>query len=183
MTHQDNARDYLQLRAPLGWEDLFRRLTWHHRVNWNAPDYITEEEHPDGSDGRATTTELDEVEAISSLYTEQDPWIDFGSLEEVEPEPRHALLIDLDGPAWLIPSSTGGHGHLYAEVPGGIPDDALWRFLDAAVEIGLVEEGYVGACKSRGMTSLRAPWIRKGEEPRPDAPQPVETLDALEGLQ
>ena len=37
-------------------------------------------------------------------------------------------------------------------------------------KIGLVEEGYVSACKSRGMTSLRAPWVKKGEEEPPDSP-------------
>lgn len=138
---------------PFGLRALYRRLTWHTDVKWAVPDYVDDVAF--AVDDRRATTDPEEVEAISSCHR-----LD---LDKPAAERRHALLIDIDQPAWLIPSSTGGHGHLYVDLE--IPDDALWRFLDAAAEIGLVEEGYVGACKARGMTSLRAPWVEKGREP------------------
>lgn len=141
--------------AALPWSlrNLYRRLTWHTEVRWDVPDYVDDVAH--AVDDRRATEDEGVMEAVSSAFRT--------SLDRPAAERRHALLIDIDCPAWLIPSSTGGHGHLYVDLD--IPDEALWRFLDAAAEIGLVEEGYVNACRERGMTSLRAPWIVKGEEP------------------
>lgn len=132
---------------------LVRRITWHSEIAWDVPDYEDDVAH--AVDDRRATTDPDVVEAFSSAHR---------STVDNPPETRyHALLLDIDCPAWLLPSSTGGHGHLYVDLE--IPDDKLWTFLDAAADIGLVEEGYVSACKARGMTSLRPPWIVKGEEP------------------
>jgi len=72
---------------------------------------------------------------------------------------RHALLLDIDHPAWLLPSSTPGHHHLYVDIECGFDD--LVNFLRAAERIGLVEKGYVACSRERGWTSLRLPWIRK----------------------
>jgi hypothetical protein len=156
------AESWMQA-APPKLAALIRNLTWHRRVDWNVPDYIDDVETVDEEteetipgDGRRVTSDLEQVEAFSSLL-KPDIW---DSEHEVK---DHALLLDIDVPAWLIPSSTEGHGHLYAQLR--CSSDALWRFLEAAVEVGLVEEGYLGACRSRGMTTLRAPWIVKGDEP------------------
>lgn len=139
---------------PVGLRHLVRRLTWHSEIAWDVPDYEGDVAH--AVDDRRATTDPEVVEAFSSCYR-----------SDVDLEPahqrNHALLLDLDVPAWLLPSSTGGHGHLYVDLD--IPEDKLWTFLDAAADIGLVEEGYVSACKARGMTSLRPPWIVKGQEP------------------
>lgn len=152
------TNDWLKT-APAGLAALIHRLTWHHRVRWDAPDYVEDEAFGEGGDGRKVTTDLTEAEAISSAYP-----------DAIRPEgdQYHALLLDLDVPAWLIPSTTEGHGHLYVQL--AVLDEELWEFLEAAAKIGLVEEGYVSACKSRGMTSLRAPWVRKGEERPPGTP-------------
>lgn len=147
------AADWLAT-APDGFQEFVDRLTWHTEVQWDVPDYVDDEAHTD--DGRHVTTDLAIAEAFSSEET--------GQGDNPDQHRHHGLLIDLDVNAWLIPSSSGpGHGHLYVDL--SVPAGDLWDFLDAAVRIGLVEEGYVSACKSRGMTSLRAPWIRKGEEP------------------
>lgn len=139
---------------PVDLRHLVRRLTWHSEIRWDVPDYVDDVAH--AVDDRRATTDPEVVEAFSSCYR--------SDLELDPPRQRnHALLLDLDVPAWLLPSSTGGHGHLYVDLE--IPEDKLWRFLDAAADIGLVEEGYVSACKARGMTSLRPPWIEKGREP------------------
>lgn len=149
------AEDWIAT-APDGFHELADRLTWHTEVRWDVPDYVDDKAYVD--DGRHVTTDLDEVEAFSSRWTDQPPHAADDPGSEV-----HGILIDLDVPAWLIPSSTSGHGHLYVDLPVLVGD--LWDFLDAAVRVGLVEEGYVNACKARGMTSLRAPWVTKGEEP------------------
>lgn len=160
------AQDWLRT-APAGLAAMIRRMTWHSKVNWNAPDYIEAGEFGDDDegkpkgDGREITERLEDVEAVSSLKS--------GYLNEPDGCRFHGLLIDLDVPAWLVPSSTQGHGHLYVDLH--LNEDKLWPFLEAAAEIGLVEEGYVRACKSRGMTSLRAPWVRKGEERLPGTPE------------
>lgn len=149
------ATDWLA-QAPEGLANLIKRLTWHHKVRWEAPDYIEAGEWGDNGDGREVTTDPEKVEAFSSKT---------GALFCT---PMHALVLDIDVPAWLVPSSTPGHSHLYVDL--SVTEDDLWDFLDKAAAIGLVEVGYVSACKSRGMTSVRAPWIVKGQEPSRTVP-------------
>lgn len=75
---------------------------------------------------------------------------------------HHKLIIDLDLPAKLVPSSTPGHFHLY--VDHEIEKDAYFGLLAALVRAGLVEPGYLGASESRGYTAVRLPWIKKEAE-------------------
>lgn len=153
--------------SPLGLRHLITKMTWHTDVKWAVPDYVDDVAW--AVDGRRETDELDKTEALSSALVGVDPWI---NLSDGEPDPntptRHMLALDLDVPAWLVPSSTYGHGHLYVDLTlanhGGVPAEDLFEFLRAAAKIGLLEEGYVNACIERGMTSVRAPWVRKGRE-------------------
>lgn len=80
------------------------------------------------------------------------------SIREDVPD-RHALLLDLDVPAWLLPSSTEGHTHLYVDVQ--IREDAYFQLLDALANAGVIQRGYADASKRRGGTALRLPWIKK----------------------
>jgi hypothetical protein len=75
---------------------------------------------------------------------------------------RHHVLLDLDREAHLIPSSTPGHSHLYVDLGIGASQEAYFRFLDAAAEIGLIERGYANASKCKGGSYLRLPWVKKG---------------------
>jgi hypothetical protein len=74
----------------------------------------------------------------------------------------HAILLDLDVPAWLIESSTPGHSHLYIDV------DTTWdnvaELLIALVKCGVIEPGYAAASLRRRATFLRLPWVEKGRE-------------------
>ena len=151
------AREWIAAADP-DLVDLMGRLTHHDRVRWDAEDYVTDDDIGPNGDGRQVVTDgMEYAEAIGSAY-------DTPAYPGAEHD--HALLVDLDVSAWLVPSSSGpGHSHLYVRLPNPLPTEDLFDFLRAAVKIGLVEEGYVNACESRGMTSLRAPWIRKGEEP------------------
>lgn len=156
---RDNAAPWLA-GAPAGLLNLLARMTHHHQIRWEHSDYDEED------DGRVEIENLEDAEAVGSKVAESTV-IDLGSASPVGTIAMHCLAIDIDVPAWLIPSSTEGHSHLYVDLM--VNDDLLWNFLDAAAAIGLVEHGYVAACKARGMTSLRAPWVRKGAEV---APQP-----------
>ena len=99
----------------------------------------------DHSDSREATTSLDSANVVSSI-------------DSVDTE-RHWPVLDIDVPALLIPSSTPGHSHLYIDV--SVPAEAYWRMCDAMAEAGILQPGYVSACRSRGYTSVRLPWVTK----------------------
>ena len=80
----------------------------------------------------------------------------------------HKLLVDLDVPAYLIPSSTPGHSHLYIDVT--TTSENLFRVLDALARAGAVEDGYAGASRARGYSALRLPWVKKEKEPQKAKP-------------
>jgi hypothetical protein len=72
---------------------------------------------------------------------------------------NHAILLDIDVPAWLVPSSTEGHSHLYVDVH--CREEDYFAFLDAAAKVGLIQYGYASASKKKGATFLRLPWVKK----------------------
>ena len=76
---------------------------------------------------------------------------------------RHALVIDIDHPAWLVKSSTPDHFHLYVDVAGGIPHEQYIGLLNALADAGVIEQGYAGASRARGHSDVRLPWIKKGQ--------------------
>lgn len=73
---------------------------------------------------------------------------------------RHAPVLDIDFQAYLIPSSTHGHYHLYLDKP------MTWRkykrMLRALASAGVIEKGYAKASISRRHTAVRVPWLKKG---------------------
>lgn len=74
---------------------------------------------------------------------------------------RHALLLDIDHPAWLVKSSTENHYHLYIDVPGGIDHEQYMEVLRVLSDAGVIQTGYRRASMNRGFTSLRFPWVKK----------------------
>lgn len=72
----------------------------------------------------------------------------------------HSLVLDIDVPARLVPSSTPGHSHLFVDVATSW--EAVRGVLDALVAAGVIEPGYRNACVERGHTAVRLPWRRKG---------------------
>ncbi len=74
-------------------------------------------------------------------------------------EKVHAPVIDFDIPVRLVQSSTKGHGHLYIDKE--VDEDKYYKLLDALVECGLVEEGFVRASKRKGGTFVRPPGVYK----------------------
>lgn len=71
----------------------------------------------------------------------------------------HRIVLDIDVPVKVVPSSTEGHSHLYIDVPIHWGD--YQELLYALVTAGVLEEGYVEASIREGYTSARLPWIKK----------------------
>lgn len=95
------------------------------------------------------TDSLDRADIVSSQFRPPTPSY---------PE-HHMLVLDLDVPAALVPSSTTGHSHLF--IAAHMTWEQYERVLDALAAAGIVEHGYVGASKARGFTAVRLPWVRK----------------------
>lgn len=121
---------------------LLRRLPHYKVTDWTTSDC---------DDGRAVgrhRAPIDEADVVASTHG--------GRIN-----PHHALLLDIDHPAWLVRSTTEGHFHLYVDIPGGIPHSAYMALLDALADAGVVERGYADASRVRGFSSLRLPWVKK----------------------
>lgn len=73
----------------------------------------------------------------------------------------HMPCFDLDFKFGSIKTlaSASGNTHLYINVP--MPWAKVLTLLDAFQAAGLLEAGYVKACKEQGMTRLRMPGIHK----------------------
>lgn len=72
---------------------------------------------------------------------------------------NHAPAIDLDFPAYLIPSSTPGHFHLYLEKEMSWKDYS--KLLKTLNEVGLIEDGFFKSSRHFEQTFLRLPHIKK----------------------
>lgn len=138
------------------------RLRKYHVLDWGNNDSQTKSENRPGD--RAFVTTLQDANVVTSRHTDNnhDDLLD-GSSDSLGA--RHALVIDIDHPAWLMPSTTPGHFHLYVDVPGGITNDKYATLLTALADAGVIEWGYASASIARGFTSVRLPWIRKEKGP------------------
>ena len=113
-------------------------------------------------------TEWDEDSSVTFSREEREP---ASSIAEANvstsiregADDTHALLLDLDIPAWLVPSSTKGHSHLYVDTK--IPTATYFALLDALADADVIQRGYAEASKRRGGTALRLPWVKKPTVP------------------
>lgn len=69
------------------------------------------------------------------------------------------VAVLMAAPAFVIASTTPGHGHLY--VDKAMTWSTYQDLLGALVNAGVLEPGYVGASEARGWTCVRLPWVRK----------------------
>ena len=126
-----------------------------HKANLAGSDYKS------GDVGRPVVS-IDEANVVSSIHSGETPTpLDPDSTEVPAAAARvtHHPVLDLDIPVHLIPSSTPGHSHLYIDT--SINGREFWAMCDALAAAGVLEEGYVRACKTRGYTSVRLPWVKK----------------------
>lgn len=73
--------------------------------------------------------------------------------------PMHSVMLDIDLPAVLVPSSTEGHCHLYIDKLVHWKD--YKRLLKALMLTGVIELGFYRAAKRRKATFLRLPHVKK----------------------
>lgn len=123
----------------------------------------------------AEVTSLDEANVLHSLV---DATNESGDV-------LHSPVLDLDVPAFLVPSSTPGHSHLVIDVP--MTWDDYDQLLSVLAEVGIIEEGYYRASDRRGYSSIRLPWVKKEpstaeKETQPEAEKEVPSDDTLEDL-
>lgn len=77
---------------------------------------------------------------------------------------RHVVALDIDYPAYLVPSSTSEHYHLYLDVPSGIPHDDYMELLAVLAKCKIIEQGYADVSIKRGHSDLRLPWVTKDDQ-------------------
>lgn len=76
--------------------------------------------------------------------------------------PFHAVVLDIDHRAWLVPSTNSEHGgHLYIDV--ACNEAAYFDLLRALAKCGVIEQGYADVSIQRGHTDVRLPWVKKGD--------------------
>lgn len=119
---------------------------WRHKLY--AVPGIDDGEHYGDAEGRELAT-IDDADVISSELADPSPLgLDW-----------HTIVLDVDVPARLVPSSTPGHSHLFIDVRVGWP--RLRGLLHALADAGVIERGYADASIERGHTAVRLPWKRK----------------------
>lgn len=81
------------------------------------------------------------------------------SSQIVDENDKHTVMLDIDLPAYLIPSSTEGHYHLYIDTP--MPWRKYKRLLKELARAGIIETGYYKASVRRKHTALRMRGVKK----------------------
>ena len=137
-------------------------VDWSHVSSKNSPRDIVDYEV--GIDRHEES--LDVANVVSSLHA---PAANDLFADDV---PVHAVALDLDVPAYLVPSSTPGHSHLYVDVK--VPHHRYMALLSALADAGVIEKGYAEVSIRRGHSDLRLPWVEKGDQTpeRPTFPDP-----------
>lgn len=154
-------RHFLQKLVP------FKVMTW-----------VDNSDEPNQGPTRKVST-LTEGDVISSILKDQPERVDPVAFDwglVGDEHTRHAIVLDIDYPAALIPSETAGHFHLYLDVPGGIAQNEYMGLLKKLSELGVIEKGYYAASWARGHSDVRLPWVSKAESAPttlpPQVPQP-----------
>lgn len=76
----------------------------------------------------------------------------------------HRPALDIDVPCHYVPSSTGGHGHLY--FPTVAMDWPMYRMLlDVLAYVGIIDPNYRDASVMREQSLLRPPGVTKTSGP------------------
>lgn len=125
-------------------------------------------DYDDAQNGRAIA-DLEHGNVVTS-------WMDPGPGDptvapwDVPTPQQHRPVLDLDFPAYVVPSSTDGHCHLYLD--RAMSWETYRTLLHALAAAGVLEQGYVGASVDREHTTVRLPWVKKGDELTAD-PQEV----------
>jgi hypothetical protein len=120
-------------------------------TTWKVTQFATDSDGLENWDDDRKEADLtEEANVVSSNLAVKSDWDD---------TKYHAVLLDLDVPAYLVPSTQTGHSHLYIDL--SVPEERYFDLLDALAACGVIEHGYASASKKKGGTFLRLPWIKK----------------------
>jgi hypothetical protein len=108
-----------------------------------------------GDDYSRVADVVDDIEQANVMTSMVE--LDF-AVEQVTGQ-VHKVVLDIDLPAQLLPSTTEGHYHLI--IDKAMSWVAYGRLLDALAEAGVIEAGYRDASRARGYTCVRLPWVKK----------------------
>jgi hypothetical protein len=146
-----------------------------------AKAYGEDADFVDASDPEATVvTSVGAAESATidaSEFAAQEDLDAAGNVTYLHPRSIHYPVIDIDLPCHWVESSTSGHGHLYIDHP--MPWVRFLALLEALAIAGVVEEGYVAACRREGFASVRLPWVKKVDQQVVPQPVPEATLEDL----
>lgn len=98
----------------------------------------------------------------SEVVVDLDGNPDIITSRRVDRDDTHRVVLDIDFPAILLPSTTPGHHHLYIDFD--MPWANYLKMLKVMAEVGLLEHGYVAACEERGFSAVRLPWVEKSPD-------------------
>lgn len=141
---------------------ILEQQVLHTNVRWQDYDF----EGPD----RDPTDDLGTAEAVSSqmrgasthrilIDIDHRASVSEGGLLVVHLGVGNTFVYNFDAPAWLVPSSTADHYHLYVDKV--LEWDSYDALLYQLMRKGVIERGYYASSSSRGFTALRLPWVRK----------------------
>jgi hypothetical protein len=163
--------------VPNGLLDLLHRLKAY-VVDWNHTWEVDEEKY-DESKKENPDLAVSDIDHANVVSSELDPAKQDPADPPLPSGKRHIVALDIDYPAYVVPSSTPGHYHLYLDVPGGIEQWRWESFIKGCTVAGIVEHGYGHVSLSRGHTNLRLPWVSKAEGDTPKK-EPEDLPKALE---
>lgn len=90
-----------------------------------------------------------------------EKWEDANLQASLTTDGGHAIVLDVDMPAELRPSSTPDHYHFIAYPKKTVPWEQMERFMEAAADVGLISRAYLRHCKQRRMSMVRRPGVPK----------------------
>jgi hypothetical protein len=143
---------------PRGLMHLIDRLQTYQVDRWRRPG-----DYGSGTDSIFCTNRkrmpLEDADVVSSRAKT------YGGTPQLDPETAtHFPIFDLDVPAYLVPSSTPGHSHLYVD------KRVSWRqyrkVLKAMSKAGIIDEAYYEATVGAKAAFLRLPWIKREDVTR-----------------
>lgn len=111
---------------------------------WKS-DTLNEEVFGQHGEGRFTVERWEDANLQASLTTDGG----------------HTVVLDVDLPAELRPSSTPDHYHFIAYLKKTVPWPQMERFMEAAADVGLISRPYLRHCKMRQMSMVRRPGVPK----------------------
>jgi excisionase family DNA binding protein len=126
-------------------EEIVAELSAHPHRYFQVMDKMGDSNDPDGWVSDLRSASLDEADIWTSKIRGKAG--------------MHTIMLDLDVPAKLVPSTTPGNAHLYIDVP--LPWRKYQKLLTALGDAGVLQQGYVKASIVRRCTALRLPWVKK----------------------